>query len=80
MLVLILFSPSLDHVRHIYRIGCDRLATVVYLFQPKNMIIMPGYCVAGTVGAKVIGGMKQIEMDGRMVSKQWNLCVLETHE
>ncbi|GMT37908.1 hypothetical protein PFISCL1PPCAC_29205, partial [Pristionchus fissidentatus] len=34
--------------------------------DPKNMIIMPGYCVAGTVGAKVIGGMKQIEMDGRM--------------
>ena len=28
---------------------------------------MPGYCVAGTVGAKVIGGMKQIEMDGKMV-------------
>jgi len=32
----------------------------------KNMIIMPGYCSAGTVGAKVINGAKQIEMDGRM--------------
>lgn len=37
-------------------------------FKPRNMIIMPGYCVAGTVGAKVIGGMKQIDMDGRTVS------------
>jgi integrator complex subunit 11 len=32
----------------------------------KNMIIMPGYCVAGTIGAKVINGQKKIEMDGRM--------------
>ncbi|KAI6192415.1 Integrator complex subunit 11 [Aphelenchoides bicaudatus] len=31
----------------------------------KNMIIMPGYCTSGTVGAKVISGAKQIEMDGR---------------
>lgn len=34
----------------------------------KNMIIMPGYCTNGTVGAKVISGAKQIEIDGRMVS------------
>lgn len=33
----------------------------------RNMIIMPGYCVAGTVGAKVINGMKKIDMDGRAV-------------
>ena len=31
--------------------------------DPKNMIIMPGYCVAGTVGAKVINGMKKIEIE-----------------
>lgn len=33
----------------------------------KNMIIMPGYCVAGTVGAKVINGQKKIEIEGKMV-------------
>jgi integrator complex subunit 11 len=33
----------------------------------KNMVIMPGYCTKGTVGAKVISGAKQIEMDGRVV-------------
>lgn len=33
----------------------------------RNMIIMPGYCVAGTVGAKVINGAKKIEMDSRIV-------------
>ncbi|PAV66533.1 hypothetical protein WR25_22543 [Diploscapter pachys] len=32
----------------------------------KNMIIMPGYCVAGTVGAKVINGQKKIEIEGKM--------------
>ncbi|KAG9289821.1 hypothetical protein G9A89_015401 [Geosiphon pyriformis] len=29
----------------------------------KNMVIMPGYCVAGTVGAKVINGEKKIQLD-----------------
>lgn len=31
--------------------------------DPKNMVIMPGYCVAGTVGAKVLLGQKVIEVD-----------------
>lgn len=31
----------------------------------KNMIIMPGFCVANTVGAKVISGQKRIEIDGK---------------
>uniref|UniRef100_A0A158PA49 Integrator complex subunit 11 n=1 Tax=Angiostrongylus cantonensis TaxID=6313 RepID=A0A158PA49_ANGCA len=34
--------------------------------DPRNIIIMPGYCVAGTVGAKVISGMKKIEIEGKM--------------
>eukprot|EP00039_Didymoeca_costata_P001686 m.54297 g.54297 ORF g.54297 m.54297 type:complete len:615 (+) comp10915_c0_seq2:178-2022(+) len=32
--------------------------------DPKNMVILPGYCVAGTVGAKVLKGQKQIEVEG----------------
>lgn len=31
--------------------------------DPNNMVIMPGYCVAGTVGAKVLAGAKTIEVD-----------------
>ncbi|XP_041466608.1 integrator complex subunit 11-like [Lytechinus variegatus] len=31
----------------------------------KNMLIMPGYCVAGTVGHKVLSGQKKIEMENR---------------
>ncbi|KAI8644344.1 beta-lactamase-like protein [Parasitella parasitica] len=31
--------------------------------DPKNMVIMPGYCVAGTVGAKVLLGQSLIEVD-----------------
>uniref|UniRef100_A0A1I7YGF4 Integrator complex subunit 11 n=1 Tax=Steinernema glaseri TaxID=37863 RepID=A0A1I7YGF4_9BILA len=32
----------------------------------NNMIIMPGYCVPGTVGAKVISGDKRVEIEGKM--------------
>nr|CAD2175132.1 unnamed protein product [Meloidogyne enterolobii] len=32
----------------------------------RNAIIMPGYCTAGTVGAKVIAGAKKLEIDGKM--------------
>ncbi|KAG0258768.1 Integrator complex subunit 11 [Actinomortierella ambigua] len=31
--------------------------------DPKNMVIMPGYCVAGTVGSKVLAGEKRIQID-----------------
>lgn len=28
---------------------------------------MPGYCVAGTIGHKVLSGMKKIEIEKKMV-------------
>ncbi|PVU88386.1 hypothetical protein BB561_005890 [Smittium simulii] len=31
--------------------------------DPKNMLIIPGYCVAGTVGAKVLAGYKVVDID-----------------
>lgn len=31
--------------------------------DPKNMVILPGFCVAGTVGAKILQGQKIIEID-----------------
>jgi len=31
--------------------------------DPKNMVIMPGYCVAGTVGSRVLAGEKHIKTD-----------------
>lgn len=34
----------------------------------KNMLIMPGYCVAGTVGHKVLSGAKKIEIEKKMVN------------
>ncbi|CAI8050141.1 Integrator complex subunit 11 [Geodia barretti] len=34
----------------------------------KNMLIMPGYCVAGTVGHKILSGHKKIEIDKKMVT------------
>lgn len=41
----------------------------------QNMIVMPGYCAAGTVGAKVVNGAKKIEIDGRMVDLLKKLVV-----
>ena len=32
-------------------------------------LIMPGYCVAGTVGHKVLSGAKKIEIDKKIVSE-----------
>ncbi|KAF9922575.1 Integrator complex subunit 11 [Linnemannia zychae] len=31
--------------------------------DPKNMVVMPGYCVAGTVGSRVLAGEKVIKTD-----------------
>ncbi|RMX43723.1 hypothetical protein pdam_00006394 [Pocillopora damicornis] len=33
----------------------------------KNMVVIPGYCVAGTVGHKVLSGQKKIELDKKSV-------------
>ena len=33
----------------------------------NKMLIMPGYCVKGTVGAKVLSGAKKVELENRQV-------------
>jgi len=35
----------------------------------KNMIIMPGYCVAGTIGHKILNGQKRIEFEKGQVTE-----------
>ena len=40
----------------------------------KNMVIMPGYCVAGTVGSKVLSGQKRIELENRQVVSLIPFC------
>jgi hypothetical protein len=37
----------------------------------RNMIILPGYCVAGTVGAKVLRGDKRIRLGNEFSSEQF---------
>ncbi|KAJ3186222.1 Integrator complex subunit 11 [Gaertneriomyces sp. JEL0708] len=34
-----------------------------WCWSPLNTVILPGYCVAGTVGAKVLSGEKTIQID-----------------
>ncbi len=31
--------------------------------DPKNLVVIPGYCVAGTVGNKILSGQKEIEVE-----------------
>jgi hypothetical protein len=33
----------------------------------QNMIIIPGYCVAGTVGHKILNGQKKIEFENKQI-------------
>lgn len=35
--------------------------------SPQNIVIMPGYCVAGTVGSKILSGAKRIEFENKQV-------------
>ena len=37
----------------------------VWAGDPGNMVLVPGYCVQGTLGAKVQSGAKQVEVEGR---------------
>merc|ERR1719492_752524 len=37
--------------------------------EERNMIIMPGYCVAGTVGHKILNGQKRLELEKGQVTE-----------
>ena len=39
----------------------------------KNCIIMPGYCVAGTVGHRILHGERRIQLVGRIVDIKGHL-------
>ncbi|KAK2526840.1 Cpsf3l [Columba livia] len=39
----------------------------------KNMVIMPGYCVQGTVGHKILSGQRKLEMEGRQIVSLINI-------
>ena len=43
--------------------GLSLFAFKKWASNPKNMVILPGYCVPGTVGAKVLKGDKRIEVE-----------------
>ena len=50
-------SPGMLHAGtslEVFKKWCD---------NPLNLVILPGYCVAGTVGAKLLAGQRVIEFD-----------------
>ncbi|KAI8817616.1 beta-lactamase-like protein, partial [Fimicolochytrium jonesii] len=55
--MVVFASPGMLHA------GTSLSVFKKWCHDPKNMVILPGYCVAGTVGAKVLAGEKQIQID-----------------
>ncbi|TPX70234.1 hypothetical protein SpCBS45565_g01857 [Spizellomyces sp. 'palustris'] len=55
--MVVFASPGMLHA------GTSLQVFKKWCHDPKNMVILPGYCVAGTVGAKVLAGEKQIQID-----------------
>ncbi|OAF68211.1 hypothetical protein A3Q56_04046, partial [Intoshia linei] len=43
----------------IFKMWCD---------NPDNMIIMPGFCISGTIGNKILNGQRQFECDGKTIA------------
>lgn len=39
----------------------------VMFFWFPSQVIMPGYCVQGTVGHKILSGQRKLEMEGRQI-------------
>lgn len=37
------------------------------IYPSLPQVIMPGYCVQGTVGHKILSGQRKLEMEGRQV-------------
>eukprot|EP00920_Eleutheroschizon_duboscqi_P041000 GHVT01098043.1.p1 GENE.GHVT01098043.1~~GHVT01098043.1.p1 ORF type:complete len:499 (+),score=74.40 GHVT01098043.1:349-1845(+) len=57
---LVLFAtPGMLHA------GLALRAFKAWAGDKKNLIVIPGYCVKGTVGNKLIAGEKQIQLDAR---------------
>lgn len=40
---------------------------MIFLKHNTLQVVIPGYCVAGTVGHKVLSGQKKIELDKKSV-------------
>lgn len=55
--VVVFASPGMLHAGlslHIFK---------KWASNPLNMVVMPGFCVQGTVGHKILGGAKKIELE-----------------
>lgn len=55
--MVVLASPGMLHA------GLSLYIFKKWADDPKNTVILPGYCVSNTVGNKVLNGQKRIEMD-----------------
>ena len=67
-----IFSDVRFHVKR-----CDLYSGKYSMSSSLLQVIIPGYCVQGTVGNKVLSGQKRIEIYGKMVCAiGYILCTL----
>ena len=57
-----------QRMRRIWYISHSPYHLLLHVVYVGLQLIMPGYCVAGTVGHKVLSGAKKIEIDKKMVN------------
>lgn len=55
--MVLLATPGMLHG------GFSMLVFKEWCSDEKNLLILPGYCVSGTLGNKLIGGAKKVKLD-----------------
>eukprot|EP00397_Hematodinium_sp_SG-2012_P014840 GEMP01015100.1.p1 GENE.GEMP01015100.1~~GEMP01015100.1.p1 ORF type:complete len:493 (+),score=105.77 GEMP01015100.1:54-1532(+) len=47
--------------------GLSRRVFAQWAPDPRNLVIFPGYCPKGTLGNQVLGGFKEVDIDGKKI-------------
>ncbi len=42
--------------------------------DPKNSVVIPGYCMKGTIGGQILRGSKSVHIHGRTYEVRCNVC------
>ena len=66
--MLVLATPGMLHggpSMEIFKEWCS---------DPKNKIIIPGYCIKGTLGNMVLSGAKKINIEGKTYEVNMQVC------
>lgn len=57
--MLVIATPGMLHAGTSLEVFKD------FCEDPRNLLLIPGYCVSGTLGNKLLGGAKEVWLDGK---------------